>query len=169
MLNLKQPGCASLEFFLFRFYFIKNVSRMNWSLTSVMVFISDWQTSVIMSHYNSFGYTSNRCTFDMQSFYYFNTFPMISSSNKREHPRFLVFKWAFFEFVYGLITFYSRYKSSFAAYLSIPALISGLHKMPQTLDFKFSKLDCLKHFLLNLDVQGGVHIHWRESLISGEQ
>ena len=43
----------------------------------------------------------------------------------------------FYEFVYGLITFYSGYSLSLVVYLSIPALISGLHKMPQTLDFPF--------------------------------
>ena len=44
------------------------------------------------------------------------------------------FKMRFFEFVYGLITFYRKYKLS---YFSIPALISGLHKMLQTLDLSF--------------------------------
>ena len=45
-----------------------------------------------------------------------------------------------FEFLNGLITFYSIYKLSFAVYLSIPSLISGFKKMPQTLDFPFNLL-----------------------------
>ena len=47
------------------------------------------------------------------------------------------FKMRFFEFAYGFIVFCSRYVVSFAAYLSISTLISGLHKMPQTLDLPF--------------------------------
>ena len=43
------------------------------------------------------------------------------------------FKPCFFEFAYGLVTFYSRYKLSFTVYLSIPALITGLHKILQPL------------------------------------
>ena len=42
---------------------------------------------------------------------------------------------------------YSRYKLSFAAYLSMPALISGLHKMLQTLVLSF-------FLTLDLDVRG---------------
>ena len=43
------------------------------------------------------------------------------------------FKLRFFEFAYGLVTFYSRYKLSFTVYLSIPALITGFHKILQPL------------------------------------
>ena len=38
------------------------------------------------------------------------------------------------EFVHGFITFYSRYKRSLTAYLTISALFPGLHKIPETLD-----------------------------------
>ena len=115
----------------------------------VMVSMSDQQTSVIMSHYNSFSYTShcvksvrvrsysgphfrafglntethsgslriqsecgemptritqntdtfhavsNRCTFVAQSFYYFISFSMVSSTNKISRPQFLVFQCTF--------------------------------------------------------------------------
>ena len=57
------------------------------------------------------------------------------------------FKMHFFEFLYGLIAFYSRYRLSFAAYLPVLALISSsLHKMPQTLDLPFT---------LDLYIRGG--------------
>ena len=55
--------------------------------------------------------------------------------------------------MYGLITFYIRYKPS--AYLSIPALISGLPKMPQNLNLELN-------FLVL------VHIHCEESLLTRE-
>ena len=58
------------------------------------------------------------------------------------------------------MTIYSRYKLSFAAYLSMPALISGLHKMPQTLVLSFLALD--------LDIRGGAHIHCEKSIFSME-
>ena len=84
-----------------------------------------------MNHYNSSGYTINRCTFDRQYFYYFNSFPVASSSVSS-------FQMGPFEFVYGWITFYNRYRFLFAAKLSIPALISGLHKISQVLDLPFT-------------------------------
>ena len=59
------------------------------------------------------------------------------SSNKVGCPGSLVFKCTFFEFVFNLITFERRYKLLFPAYLSIPALISSPHKMPQSLDLLF--------------------------------
>ena len=43
----------------------------------------------------------------------------------------------FFQIVYGLMTFYSRYELSFASYLSFTALIFGLLKMPYPLDLLF--------------------------------
>ena len=86
-----------------------------------------------MSHGNLFGYTSNRCTFDRQYFYYFNRYPMISSGNKIGRRWFL----GLFEFVHGLTKSYSRYKLLLAASSSIPNLISDVHKLPQTLHLVF--------------------------------
>ena len=90
-----------------------------------------------MSYFDSFGHNSDKYTLDTQCFYYFNSSLMIFSSNKIRCPRFLALK-RLFEFVYGLITFYSRYTLSFVAYLSISALISGPHKTPQTLYLPFT-------------------------------
>ena len=59
----------------------------------------------------------------------------------------MVFKCGF-EFAYRLVTFYSRYKLSFAAYLTIPALISGLYIITQTLDLLFT---------LDSGIPGGAH------------
>ena len=119
-----------------------------------MVSLPDQQISVVMIHYDSFAYTSNRCPFDTQYFYYFNSFPMIPTSKKIGRPRSLVFKcFFFFEIVYGLIGligFCNRYKLSFVAYLSISVLISSPHKMPQPLDLPF-------YFILSYS---------RESLVS---
>ena len=64
-----------------------------------------------------------------------------------------------FESVYGLKTFYDRYELSLAANLSIPALISDLHKIPEALNLLFS---------LDLDIEGAVPIHCSESLFSRE-
>ena len=88
-----------------------------------------------MDHYSSFGYTSNRWTYDRKYFYYFNSFPMI----EKKHVLLSVsgFKLSFFKFLYGLIRFYSRCELSLRPYLSILALISNLHKIPQTLDLDF--------------------------------
>ena len=56
--------------------------------------------------------------------------------------------------------FYIRYKLSSAAYLSIPALISGLHKMPQILDLSFH---------VKLLLEGESYIHCGESSFFREQ
>ena len=40
-----------------------------------MIFSSEQKTSVVMSLYNFFGYTSNKGSLDTQYFYYFNSFP----------------------------------------------------------------------------------------------
>ena len=97
-----------------------------------------WATNIYCYEaLNSFGYTSNRCTFDMQYFYCFNSFLLkISTSNKIWRPWFLDFKCTFFN-LYMEWQCFTADKISFASYLSIPALISGLHKMPQTLDLTF--------------------------------
>ena len=42
----------------------------------------------------AFAYTINRCIFDTQHFDYFNSLPMISSSNKMP-SQFLEFRWDF--------------------------------------------------------------------------
>ena len=43
--------------------------------------------------------------------------------------------------------FYNRYKLSFTAYLSITALISGLHKMVPTLDLICGRLEGFKNLV----------------------
>ena len=103
----------------------------------MMLSMLDQQTSLNMSHYNSLGYTSNWCTFHMETFYYFITYSFITSIISSHRWSILGFCMHFFEFVYGLITFYSRDKLSFAAYLSILVLMPGLCKMSQTLDLHF--------------------------------
>ena len=61
------------------------------SIFQNQMLVKNKQISVVMSHYNSFDYTSNRRLFDTQLFYYFNSshgglivfmFFMVSSSNK---------------------------------------------------------------------------------------
>ena len=65
-----------------------------------------------MNPYSSIGYTSNRCSFETQYFYYFNSFPIVFSSNKTEHPFVRSFV-----FLYGLEMCNSPKKLSFAVYL----------------------------------------------------
>ena len=64
--SLKQ----SEDMFLQLFLFVSTLStkfRIHWSQRSIIVSMSDKQTSVV----RIFGYISNRCTFDRQYFYYF--------------------------------------------------------------------------------------------------
>ena len=67
--------------------------RILWSRRSVMVFMCGYQTSVVMSYYNSFSCARNRAHLTRNTFIT-NSFSMISSINKIGRW-FLVFRWAF--------------------------------------------------------------------------
>ena len=75
------------------------------------------------------------------------------------------FKLSFFKFLYDLIRFYSRCELSFRPYLSILALISNLHKIPQTLDldfhFRLTHLFLLHSFPTPWKYQKKLTVFWR--------
>lgn len=118
---------------------------IHWSPNSMIISMSHEQKYGVRIRYNSFGYTSSRYTFAILSLSLLN-----SSSNKIRRPRLLFFKFVFFNsYTNCLKKFCDRYKFAFAAYLSVPALIFGLQKMPQTLYLLFT---------LDFNIQGGIHI-----------
>ena len=95
-LKIKEPIFSTLFLFL---VISKKKNRLAWKPMITETCLSHvWATNIYCYEaLNSFGYTSNRCTFDMQYFYCFNSFLLkISTSNKIWRPWFLDFKCTFF-------------------------------------------------------------------------
>ena len=65
------------------------LKRMGWRR-----WVDKLRNMFFMNHYNPSVYTGERCIFDRQYFYYFNSFSMSSFRNNIKRPRFLIFKWA---------------------------------------------------------------------------
>ena len=93
--SLKQEGAFLLNLFFFSYFISKYFGSTNrrdrlWSPC--------WLKKIaVMSHYNSFGYTSNRCTFNTQYFYYCNSFLKMFSCNNT-----ILFNFCFLHFLNNL-------------------------------------------------------------------